>query len=234
MLKAILQSGSPIVLFCVPYEIAESVVIAAAAVEAVDSSSIMWVFSDFFVTYDLDKTNIEDYVGNVASHTLNGAFFLHPFQAANDIADTFIDMWQDLDPVEYPDYNGDRTDIMYFSSYIIDSFCSLALAYEKTLEEGNYEDGSLFRERVYFNLVNNVEFEGLSGMKSFNSFGDLSHPVFSVLYVGLEGEFVEVGNINDTSVNINVSSFYWPDGSQGVDFPMYIYCHVCLLCRHFH
>ena len=215
MLKAILQSGSPIVLFCVPYDIAESVVLAATVVDAIDTASIMWVFSDFFVSHELEILDMEDYYGSAAANALNGAFFLYPFQASNDMTDNFLTMWQGLDPALYPDSNGDRTDIMYFSSYIIDSVAALAYAYQLALQEGNYEDGSLFRERVFFNLVNNVGFEGFSGFKSFNSFGDLDHPVFSVLYVDSEGEFVEVGTINDTFVNINLTSFYWPDGSQG-------------------
>lgn len=105
---------------------------------------------------------------------------------------------------------------MFLSPYIVDSFVALTHAYQETLDEDNYDDGSIFRERVYIKLVDIVAFDGLSGLKSFNSFGDLNHPVLDVLYVGLDGEFVYVGSVNDTANNVNTSLFYWPDGTQGM------------------
>ncbi len=215
MLKSILQSGSPIVLFCLPYDIAESVVIAADNVQAVDTSSIIWVFSDYFVTHDIQKATIEEYMGIEAAYAVNGAIFLYPYQVQNEMMNSFLQLWNEVDPDIYKDADDDRSTIMYYSSFIVDSVMALSLAYQITLDENNYEDGSLFRERVFFNLVNGVGFDGLSGYKSFNSFGDLNHPVFSVLYVGPGGVFAEVGTINDTAVNVNETSFYWPDGSQG-------------------
>jgi hypothetical protein len=213
LLKAILQSGSPMVLFCLPIDIAEMIVNAAAMVEAFDTSSILWIFSDFFVTYDI--ASVVDSTISSSVKNLNGAFFLYPYRSTGLLMDNFMSNWMSLDPEEYIDTNDDRTDLNMFSYYLLDSVATLAMAYQITLDEGNYEDGSILRERVFFNLANNVVFEGLSGLKSFNSFGDLSHPVFNVKYVGASSEVIHVGNINDTSINVNLSSFYWPDGTQG-------------------
>jgi hypothetical protein len=226
LLTAILASGSPIVLFCLPYEASAGIVQAAASMSEVDTSAILWVFTDYFINYDI--ANVIDLS---VSRDLNGAFFLYPYTADNDAMNNFMSIWEDLDPDEYADTNGNRKDLNFYSPYIIDSIASLALAYQSTLEEGNYEDGSLLRERVFFNLVNHVNFDGLSGIKNFNSFGDLNHPVFKVIYVGISPESVEVGNINDTSINIDVSMIYWPDGTQGIRY-YNMFRHIFILEYH--
>ena len=217
ILQNILESGSPIVLLCLPFAIAESIVLMGAEVDAFDTSSIMWVFSDFFMTADLQlHVQSQSYVNLTAGNILNGAFFIYPHQAENDLSASYLSLWEDLDPELYRDGNKDRSDIQFFSSYIVDSLVALSLAYQNTLEESNYEDGSIFRERVFFNLVNYVNFDGMSGVKSFNSFGDLNHPIFDVFYVGATGEDMHhIGSINDTAVDIDMTSFYWPDGTQG-------------------
>ena len=47
--------------------------------------------------------------------------------------------------------------------------------------------------------------------------------MFSVLYVGADGVLNQVGTINDTAININESSFYWPDGTQGIEWVVYLF-----------
>mmetsp|Transcript_8290 Transcript_8290/g.14047 ORF Transcript_8290/g.14047 Transcript_8290/m.14047 type:complete len:880 (-) Transcript_8290:196-2835(-) len=211
VLMTMLGAGCPAVLMILPFEVAVDVVHAAHYGDNFDTTNVLWVFSDYFITYD-----VYDYVENMYSSELNGALFLYPYQADNEVSRSFLEMWADLNPETYIDRNNDRTEISFFSSYIVDSVATLAGAYQLALEEGNYEDGTLLRERVFFNLVNNVDFEGLSGTKNFNSFGDLRHPVFNVHYVGNSNESVHIGNVTDAAVNIDLDSFSWLDGSQGV------------------
>lgn len=197
---------------CVPFEVAHAVLTLANTVDDFDTSAILWVFSDFFMTYDLGSKrqllNVPD---------ANGALALFPYHAENAAMDAFLKHWGTLDPSEYPDLDDDRSTISLYSPYIIDSFFALSLAYQITLDEFNYEDGSIFRERAFFNLVNGVAFDGLSGSKSFNSFGDLREPIFDVMYTSVN-ESVFIGNVNRTSVNVDTSLFFWPDGSQGQCF----------------
>jgi hypothetical protein len=211
ILLEVLQVGSPIVLMILPYDTAVDIVHTAHFAEGFDTSKILWVFSDYFITYD-----VYDKLENYFSNKLNGALFLYPYFSNNEVSQRFMELWANLDPEVYIDRNGDRSKLSFFSSYIVDSVASLAGAYQLALDESTYNDGSLLRERVYFNMVNNVAFDGLSGLKSFNTFGDLRHPQFNVQYVGDQNESFHIGNINDTAINIDLSSFSWLDGSQGI------------------
>lgn len=139
-------------------------------------------------------------------------------QSKSALATKFLSYWESLDPIIYPDSDGNRLQIELYTSYIIDSIIALSLAYQEAIIDNTGLQGELFRSYVY-EAITELSFEGISGTKTFDAYGDQLRPSYDILMthnnqLGNE-QWIKVGTIDSVSINLHMNLIIWPDGSSG-------------------
>ena len=207
--------GSPLILLCMYDAEVELILTAAKGHEILDSEAVIWAKTDWLV--DLNNENGFEFPPGMIS--------LKPHMAASATSKRYLSLWESVDPDDYPDSNGDRSDISPTAGYLIDAMTSLAQAYQFSINDNTGFKGNTLRQYVVTKLQDNIQFEGISGIIDFNIYGDQLYSAFDVLHFQMGGEvgkWEEVGNLikdsssgDDFSRNLNYSEILWPDGSVG-------------------
>ena len=128
-------------------------------------------------------------------------------------------VWKNLNPIQYPDSNNNRSDVAIYSLQAADAVFALGKAYEISLHDNTGLTGSSLRSYIFSSLTNQVSFHGVSGNIDFSASGDLVGPIFRIMrYQGyIEGNnWKDIGIANaDHILQVDYSKMIWPDGTEG-------------------
>eukprot|EP00604_Paraphysomonas_vestita_P000492 CAMPEP_0174826116 /NCGR_PEP_ID=MMETSP1107-20130205/43522_1 /TAXON_ID=36770 /ORGANISM="Paraphysomonas vestita, Strain GFlagA" /LENGTH=370 /DNA_ID=CAMNT_0016058575 /DNA_START=804 /DNA_END=1913 /DNA_ORIENTATION=- len=169
IITQIAQSGAPAIVLVVYPEEVEKILKAASKHSVLSSNSVIWIGADSWIDLELNVT------------LPNGIIGVSAYQADNPQTIKYTELWKSLDPVKYPDTDGDRSTFSTYSLYIMDAVTALALAYQKAIDDATGLTGSQLRQYVYNALVKDIAFVGVSGNINFDAQGDLTNPQFRVV-----------------------------------------------------
>ena len=85
-------------------------------------------------------------------------------------------VWQTVDPLVYPDLDGDRTSVTAYTPAVADATFTIAIALNSLIEQGaDYMDGELL-----YAAIKATRFTGLSGSVAFDSSGDRADSTYII------------------------------------------------------
>jgi hypothetical protein len=205
--RKIAASGTPAVLLIIYQDEVSKLWRASEKNVRVSSTSIAWIGVDAWIDQSFDDPDV----------LKNGIVGLSVYKSNDTVRQDFTRVWESLDAKEYPDTDGDRSTLATYTPYLVDSVFALALAYQATINADTGLDGAYFRQQV-FTEITKIVFSGVSGVKDFNSYGDMVNPLYSIQnyhnYSGTK-KWMNVGYSNNTYVYVNLQDVIWPDGSKG-------------------
>jgi hypothetical protein len=220
VVQSLVASGSPVVLLICYLDIVTGIFAALDSSPGFDRSSMLFISVDAWTASSLSP--------QLSPHGMLGLAF---YRSHSAVSRRFVNLWESLDPIRYPDGDGNRSTLATDSSFIIDAVFSLAIAYQFAINDATTLTGDLFRQHVFNKLADSVKFEGVSGYNDFNSYGDQVAAQWSIYnYPGYENNssWLEVGFMNSTDIELTLP-FVWPDGTSGFETPSYssqfpLYC----------
>jgi len=113
-----------------------------------------------------------------------------------------------------------------FLGQLVDAIFAMALSFQDAINSNNGLTGSQLRAAHFDSLINNLSFEGITGLVEFDFQGDMQFTRFSLKNyyqeAGVESTSWSdvgsvVGSLNDEALNtsLNYNDIIWPDGSTG-------------------
>lgn len=167
--------------------------------------------SDKVIYVGVDTWTDRSVLDEVVPH---GTIGLTTYLAATNLTELYTNIWKELDSGEYEDADGNRDVLEPFSYNIADAVFSLALAFQKAINDNTNLDGDLLKKYEYSMLTDSIAFTGVSGYVDFNKQGDRLNPQFGIM--NFQGDsWDEVGIATSSSTNIGPSSIVWPSASAG-------------------
>ena len=202
-MNAIAAVGAPVIVLIAPISEVELIFDAAGRSSELSSGKYLWVGTD-------------EWINNVVVPPV-GAVGLIPLSLArgSQMSDDFIELWMSLNPLVYPDANGDRSDVSPYSPFAVDAVFALAYAYQDLIESNFVGTEFENRQQAYQKLIRDVGFNGLTGEVNFDNNGDREKAAYLILNFDKYGNWVEIGNTTSGKSQITISLMTWPDMTTG-------------------
>ena len=211
----IAASGTPVVYLVLPNLHVKEIMLRVEAHSHINRSSIVWIMSDTTV----DESHFANY-----EELYNGMISVIAYQPEPDTfpASVYLDYWQMIDPVLYPDADGDRTQLSFSSYSIMDAILAMVFSFQEVIDVGEEYSDDEFRKLSFTKLIEDVQFGGFSNENiDFNSYGDLKH--LKVNLINFQSStWVKSGTIlyaretEEVTLDLNYDALVWPDNTTGV------------------
>jgi hypothetical protein len=173
------------------------------------SDKFLWVGPNDWVGYNVSNVPVGSL--GVTIYSLN---------SSESMASKFMALWQSLDPSEYPDADGDRSTLSSYSAFAVDALYAVARAFQRVID-GNFEgSGYAKRKEAYQELIDGVQFDGVSGHVSLDASGDRELSRYAIRNYRGGGGWEIIGytasnGISEHVLDLDDSKLIWPDGGSG-------------------
>jgi hypothetical protein len=210
LMDSLAASGSPAFAILADRDQVVNILAAAERHPVVSSSEYVWIASD-------------DWIGTKDVIPPAGTFGLAPLplNRTAPISGEFIALWKTLDPVEFPDADGDRNSLYLYSSYTFESVIALAEAYQSVLDSNFQGQPSEFRRTAFSALLNDVTFNSLTGFVDIDAQGNRLYASYEVYnfngtaWITVGYSQSSRGSSRSYETTVALSKFLWPDGTIG-------------------
>ncbi|CAN0417752.1 unnamed protein product, partial [Ectocarpus fasciculatus] len=211
IMSVLATTGAPVIVLITTRIEVQNLLAARTRHPVMRSDKFLWVGADDWIGSD-----------DISAPTGTIGLVPQPLDTDNNVGPKFMDLWESLDPVEYPDADGDRTTLSTYAGYAVDAVFGMALAHQAVIDS-NFEEVESERGReVYSDLLATVSFIGVTGQVDFDASGDRLYAHYDILNVDSGGtsNWVDVGYTESLSTGVygsvlDLSLLTWPDGSVG-------------------
>lgn len=205
VIDAIAATGAPAVVLVLYQEEVGKILRAAQKNDRTSSTDIVWLGVEYWTDTQIDDPD----------SLVNGILGLSPYESNSTLTRNFYDLWASLDSSQYIDSDGDRTTLSPYTTFVVDAVFTLALAYQQAIDDNTGLDGSLFRQYVFQVIAGSIQFDGVSGFKDFNTYGDQVSPLYTIKNYQISDDgstgWVNVGSVNiSTTLDVDLSTVLWP------------------------
>ena len=211
MMNVLATSGAPVIVLITTRIEVQNLLAARTSHPVMRSDKFLWAGAD-------------DWIGSDEITAPTGTIGLvpQPLDMEYTVGTKFIELWKALDPIEYPDADGDRSSLSTYAGYAVDAVFGMALAHQAVIDS-NFEEAESERGReVYSDLLSSVSFIGVTGQVDFDASGDRLFAHYDILNVDAGGtsNWVDIGYTESLSTGsygsvLDLSLLTWPDGSVG-------------------
>ena len=175
---------------------------------------------------------------NVVSNSPIGSIGMIPRNVPNfenSLGQQFMKYWAELDPIKYHDTDGNRNSTAQWTPFCIDAVVAMAIAQQQLIDINFTGSEHERRQAVFSEVLNSVQFSGVTGYIDFDENGDAINAAYDV-YNKIDGNntWIQLGftqsnkYLNDV-VYIDKTIVVWPDGSVGTSSHSYntAYVPIC-------
>jgi hypothetical protein len=200
-------SGAPVIVLLTMNSEAENIFLAAKQHDIMSDNKYVWVGTNDWVNYNVNNVPF----GSIG--VIN-----YPTLPRQPISAAFLDLWKSLDPVEYPDYDGDRSRVASYAAFAVDAVVAMAMAYQETID-ANYVGSESGRRQAAVGQFLNVQFLGVSNQVSFDANRDRASAEYQ--FVNFQGSVWEpIGSASiaadgHRNLTVDSSAVIWPNNQQG-------------------
>jgi hypothetical protein len=187
---------------------AENLFLAAKHHNIMSENRFIWVGTNDWVNYNVNNVPL----GSIG--VIN-----YPTVPREPVSAAFLDLWKSLDPVEYPDYDGDRSTLTSYAAFAVDAVVAMAMAYQGTID-ANFVGSETGRRQAAVGQFLGVKFSGVSNLVSFDANRDRANAEYQFVNIKDGNAWEPIGSASisaDGTKNSTVdsSAVVWPNSQQG-------------------